>query len=391
MATTTPNYGWAVPTSSDLVKNGATAIETLGDSIDASLVDLRGGTVGQSLVKASSTEMDFAWSSTPSASNPVLNSSMQIAQRGTSFALAAATNSYTLDRWQKYANGNATTISRQATGDTTNLPNIQFALRFQRNAGQTSLNLNAIGQSFETINSIPFAGKTVTLSFYARKGANYSATADALSVVFSSGTGTDQNLLIAGFTGDTSIVSSSATLTATWQRFTFTGSIASTATELGFYFGYNATGTAGAADYFEVTGVQIDVGSVALPFRTYAATIQGELAACQRYLPAIIANNNNIFGFATNTTTSYINCQFPVTARVAPTGITIPALSNFSLFNYLASSGTPTAIAFDNAGTSAGFISVTTTAASPTLVGGNADWLRVSNANGYILFTGCEL
>jgi hypothetical protein len=37
MATTTPNYGWAVPTSTDLVKDGATAIETLGDSIDASM------------------------------------------------------------------------------------------------------------------------------------------------------------------------------------------------------------------------------------------------------------------------------------------------------------------------------------------------------------------
>ena len=36
MATTTPNYGWAVPTSTDLVKDGATAIEILGDSIDAS-------------------------------------------------------------------------------------------------------------------------------------------------------------------------------------------------------------------------------------------------------------------------------------------------------------------------------------------------------------------
>jgi len=37
MATTTPNFGWTVPTSTDLVKDGATAIETLGDAIDASL------------------------------------------------------------------------------------------------------------------------------------------------------------------------------------------------------------------------------------------------------------------------------------------------------------------------------------------------------------------
>lgn len=61
MATTTPNFGWSVPTSSDLVKNGATAIETLGDSIDASLVDLKGGTTGQVLAKATNTDMDFSW------------------------------------------------------------------------------------------------------------------------------------------------------------------------------------------------------------------------------------------------------------------------------------------------------------------------------------------
>jgi hypothetical protein len=61
MATTTPNFGWAVPTSTDLVKDGAVAIETLGDSIDASLVDLKGGTTGQVLSKTSNTDMDFTW------------------------------------------------------------------------------------------------------------------------------------------------------------------------------------------------------------------------------------------------------------------------------------------------------------------------------------------
>jgi hypothetical protein len=42
MATTTPNYGWDVPTSTDYVKDGATAIETLGDDIDATLYGLVG-------------------------------------------------------------------------------------------------------------------------------------------------------------------------------------------------------------------------------------------------------------------------------------------------------------------------------------------------------------
>jgi hypothetical protein len=61
MATTTPNFGWTVPTSTDLVKDGATAIETLGDGIDASFVDLKGGTTNQVLAKASNTDLDFSW------------------------------------------------------------------------------------------------------------------------------------------------------------------------------------------------------------------------------------------------------------------------------------------------------------------------------------------
>jgi hypothetical protein len=72
MATTTPNFGWAVQTSTDLVKDGAVAIETLGDSIDASLVDLKGGTTGQVLAKASGTDMDFTWTtSSAGMTNPM--------------------------------------------------------------------------------------------------------------------------------------------------------------------------------------------------------------------------------------------------------------------------------------------------------------------------------
>jgi CheY-specific phosphatase CheX len=63
MATTTPNFGWPVPTSTDLVKDGATAIEALGDAIDASMLDFKGGTTGQVLSKTSATDMDFTWTS----------------------------------------------------------------------------------------------------------------------------------------------------------------------------------------------------------------------------------------------------------------------------------------------------------------------------------------
>jgi hypothetical protein len=62
MANTT-NFGWETPDDTDLVKDGAAAMRTLGNSIDASFVDLKGGTTGQVLAKNSNTDLDFIWSS----------------------------------------------------------------------------------------------------------------------------------------------------------------------------------------------------------------------------------------------------------------------------------------------------------------------------------------
>jgi len=61
MATTTTNFGWDIPQSTDLVKDGATAIAALGQDIDTAMVDLKGGTTGQVLSKASGTDLDFTW------------------------------------------------------------------------------------------------------------------------------------------------------------------------------------------------------------------------------------------------------------------------------------------------------------------------------------------
>ena len=60
MAMTT-NFGWTTPDDTSLVKDGAAAIRTLGQSIDTSMADLEGGTTGQVLSKASNTDMDFTW------------------------------------------------------------------------------------------------------------------------------------------------------------------------------------------------------------------------------------------------------------------------------------------------------------------------------------------
>lgn len=60
MATTT-NFNWPTPNDTDLVKDGASAIRSLGSSIDTSFVDLKGGTTGQILSKASNTDLDYTW------------------------------------------------------------------------------------------------------------------------------------------------------------------------------------------------------------------------------------------------------------------------------------------------------------------------------------------
>lgn len=61
MSTTTTNFGWTIPSDTDLVKDGAAAMRTLGNGIDSSMGDLKGGTTGQVLSKNSNTDMDFTW------------------------------------------------------------------------------------------------------------------------------------------------------------------------------------------------------------------------------------------------------------------------------------------------------------------------------------------
>jgi hypothetical protein len=285
------------------------------------------GNNGETLVADSSTSTGLRYTAGNPISNPVINSAFQIAQRGTSFSTASA--AYTLDRWYALA-ASAGTVSRQVTGDTTNLPNIQYCARFQRTAGSTSTTGFSLSNSFETLNSIPYAGKTVTLSFYARAGANYSPTSSAFGSRVWTGTGTDQAIQ-GTYTGASFTINNTATLTTTWQRFSYSGALPAATTEMAIQFFCDPTGTAGANDYFEVTGVQIDIGSVALPFRTNGATIQGELAACQRYYwrGSGTQGVNAVLGSAqANSTTAgrgYIT--FPVTMRTAPTSVDWSSLS----------------------------------------------------------------
>jgi hypothetical protein len=277
------------------------------------------GNNGETLVADSSTSTGLRYTAGTVQANPVLNSAFQVWQRGTTSADSAG-SPYTADRWQlSRSSSSGATVTRQVTNDTTNLPFIQYCARVQRNSTTTGTNIIYFSQTFESANSIPFVGKTVTVSFYARSGANYSSASSALTTGLFSGTGTDQSI-VSGFTGQATVGSVTSTLTTTWQRFSLTATVAATATQLAIVSNYSPSGTAGANDYYEITGVQLDIGSVALPFRTYAATIQGELAACQRYYEACVFGSNvSVPAQAISTTASYGSFFYKVTKRGTPT------------------------------------------------------------------------
>ncbi len=316
------------------------------------------GNNGETLVADSSTSTGLRYQA-PVNANPVLNSAFQVWQRGTSFT--GGTTTYGADRWLAYRNTTGSTFSRQVTGDTTNLPNIQYCIRAQRNSGNTATNSLDTTQIFESVNTIPYAGKTVTLSFYARAGANYSATSNLLYAQVFTGTGTDQNVY-SGYTGQVTALNQANTLTTTWQRFTATFSIGATATEMSMLFVGVPTGTAGTNDYYELTGVQLEVGSVATPFKTYAGTIQGELSACQRYFqksygqgvaPATAATTSGLV-FLNNAAQNVLNTdaygyiKLPVVMRSAPTVTTYSYTSGTAT---AASSGNGTDLAANSAAT----------------------------------------
>lgn len=376
---------WVGFDDSNAIQN--TIVDAKGDIVAASGSDtparLAVGNNGETLVADSSTSTGLRYQA-PVNDNPVLNSAFQVWQRGTSTSIPASTYpSFPADRWITSTNANqACTVSRQATGDTTNLPNIQYALRYQRNSGQTGTGLLYLLQNFESINSIPFAGKTVTLSFYARKGANYSATSSVLTASIVTGTGTDQNAF-SGFTGSATPINSTATLTTTWQRFSYTGTIATNVTQIAPALLFEPTGTAGAADYYEVTGIQLEVGSVATPFKTYAGTIQGELAACQRYYYRQSAQGgNNVFaisGFTTSSTGVTVFINPTVTMRATPTTLDVSGCAIQDVTN--------AAFSFSSGTISAGDSGLNAVRINGTISGGTTGrwcYLRANGGSDYI-------
>ena len=325
--------------------------------------------------------------------NALINGGFDFWQRGTSFSLSSgAAAVYTADRFGVTTVSGAATISRQLADST--LPQFKYCIRVQRNLGQTATGGQYLAQSVESLNTLQFVNKTISLSFYARKGADYSTTSSLMTATIWSGdASTDGNIQIAGGfgPGQAAPAQVNVSLTTSWQRFTIIGTISSTATQVAATFNNAPSGTAGTNDYFEVTGVQLELGSVATPFSRAGGTLSGELQAAQRYLPSISTGWDS-FGNSTSTTNSQAPVVFKVTARVPPTGVTFSNLSDWKIYNKGGgSSGTPTAIALGAAGVNNATLAITTTAGSPTIASGEIAEFYGSGANALILFTGCEL
>ena len=320
---TTSNFGWSTPADTDLVKDGALAIRTLGNGIDTSMAELKGGTTGQILSKTSNTDMDFTWVTTDDANaiqnaivdakgdliaatandtparlavgsngdtlvadsssstglswtgsiaagrNAVINGGFDYWQRGTSFNPSSAAYVYTADRWEVYTYAASTCTVSQQTFTAGAAPVAGVEGRYFLNIINTNTGIY-LRNKIEDVRT--YAGQTVTLSFYAKASSNLTLTSNL-----------EQNF----GTGGSAAVANTAThsITTSWQRFTRTVTLASisgktistTDSSLQVLF----TGTNNIT--LSIWGVQLEYGSVATPFSRAGGTLQGELAACQRY------------------------------------------------------------------------------------------------------------
>ena len=208
--------------------------------------------------------------------NLIINGSGAVDQRGGSSTI----NAYSVDRWRSYGGPGGFTISQRTDageGD-------GFAIRFQRTSGNTQTDDMGIAQGIETKNSKFLAGKTVTLSFRARVGADWSPI--NFDAIIYSGEGTDENPV--GMTNvKVDTVVDNASLTTSFQTFSGSVVIESDKTQVTVAFLWTPSGTAGSNDYVDIREVQLEVGETATPFehRSYA----DELFACQRYYSHAVA------------------------------------------------------------------------------------------------------
>jgi hypothetical protein len=250
--------------------------------------------------------------------NFVINGGFDFWQRGTSFAgLGAATSStYTADRWNSGAAANITISRVSAITE-----GLQYGLRIQRNSGTSTGGDAFICHTIESSNATLLAGKTVTLSFNVRTGANFSGAAAYCVPRF--GTGTDEGSALGyngQWTGHNQLVHTVSPNT-TMTNYTKTFTVPSGTKEIMLLMGVQsfAATSAGANDWLEFEKIQLEIGSVATPFSRAGGDIQGELTKCQRYFETGIGYYNAYTNLGNNYPVApMVGTNFNTQKRVAP-------------------------------------------------------------------------
>ena len=247
--------------------------------------------------------------------NRIINGAMGIWQRGTS--VTASTYTYLADRWANGVWGVSTTASRS----TDTASGFQYSLKIQRPASATTTTITGAIQTIESVNCYDLSSQTVTLSFWAKAGANFSSSGNNLGIQINTGTAADQGGNNYGtWTGLVSSTSA-VVLTTSWQKFTYTATFGAGVLESAVVFYYVPVGTAGADDSFYITGVQLEKGSTATSFdyRPYGT----ELALCQRYYYRTIGAASafpSVNGSTYAATAQFGTAiTFPVQMRTTPT------------------------------------------------------------------------
>jgi len=299
--------------------------------------------------------------------NKIINGSFEFWQRGTARTYLNA-GSYLADRWtiRQYQNG-----SHQRTTVT---PVTGMQTRYALKVGSSTTAENAGGTrmyadtALESGDSIPLRGKTVTLSFWIRFSSATATSSTATPYGNFTGTvnwntsTTDAAMGTTGYDGGSSTTITNGSLPTTWTKYTVSGTISSSANNVGVEFGFAGLGSTAVADtvWYEVTQVQLEVGSVATPFEQ--RPMQTELALCQRYfqksyqttVTAGTVTDAGQYAFY-GTSNMYVlmlgTIQLRVPMRVIPTTITyyrsdISNTVGWSYFNSAGGggSGTPTTV-----------------------------------------------
>lgn len=235
MATTT-NFGWTTPDDTALVKDGASAIRTLGSSIDTSMAQLKGGTTGQILSKTSNSDMAFTWIANDQGDITAVTAGTGLTGGGTTGAVTVSLDSpvaATLGGTAQttYATGDllfasaANTLSKRTIGSTGQVLTVSSGVPvWSTPAGST---LNAVSVANGTITS----GTSLTLSSLS----SYDQLFLSLTGLAYSSGGSQVKVTVNGSTASTYFYAGSENRLPA----TITGIAGQTGTNNGWFFGPN--------------------------------------------------------------------------------------------------------------------------------------------------------